>query len=267
MDILSEIVARKRKVVEELKRVAPLDEGKMSRNGRMPVSMKSALRNARTGIIAEFKRRSPSKGWIRRDALVGDILPMYGAAGAAACSVLADREFFGGSPEDVRDARNATNLPVLFKEFVVDEYQIMQAFCTGADAVLLIASVLSPDEVARLADRAHALGLEVLLEVHAESELAALNPGIDMVGVNNRNLGSFLTDTENSFRMADAVRRRANGFATAPLAVSESGISSGRVIAELKKAGYEGFLVGESLMRGDNPAENLRRLLEEAEGC
>lgn len=266
MDILAEIVARKRVEIDLLKRVAPFTPEKLRRNGRMPVSMRESLAGASTGIIAEFKRRSPSKGWINRNARVEDVVPLYEAAGAAACSVLADREFFGGSPDDVRTARNAASLPLLFKEFVIDEYQVMQAFCAGADAVLLIASVLTPDEVASLARSIRGLGMEVLLEVHTRGELEALNGDIDMLGVNNRNLGSFFTDTENSLRMAEAVMEAASGFATAPLLVSESGITSGRVIAELKRAGYSGFLVGESLMRGGNPGMNLRRLIEEAEG-
>lgn len=226
--------------------------------------MRERLRAATTGVIAEFKRRSPSKGWICRDARVQNVLPLYEKAGAAACSVLADRDFFGGSPDDVRLARNMVDIPILFKEFVIDEYQIAQAYRSGADAVLLIASVLSPGEVAAFARRIHDFGMEVLLEVHSVGELEALNGDIDMLGVNNRNLGSFFTDTENSLRMAEAVRKAAEGFASAPLLVSESGISSGRVIAGLKRAGYEGFLVGEALMRGDTPGENLRRLLEEA---
>lgn len=265
MDILAEIVKHKRTEVEMLKRVSPLSPKTIIRNGRMPVSMRERLAAASTGIIAEFKRRSPSKGWINRDARPEQVLPLYEGAGASACSVLADREFFGGSPDDMARARNAANLPLLFKEFVIDEYQIMQAFSAGADAVLLIASVLPPGEIAALARRIHDFGMEVLLEVHTADELCALNGDMDMLGINNRNLGSFFTDTGNSLRMAEAVRKATKGFASAPLLVSESGITSGRVIAELKRAGYGGFLVGESLMRGENPGDNLRRLIEEAE--
>lgn len=247
-----------------LKRVSPLSPENLNRNGRMPVSMKRRLAAAPAGIIAEFKRRSPSKGWINRNAQPERVLPQYEEAGASACSVLADREFFGGSPDDVLAARNAVGLPLLFKEFVIDEYQIMQAFRAGADAVLLIASVLSPAEIAAFTDRIHHFGMEVLLEVHTEKELSDIPPETDMLGVNNRNLGSFHTDTGNSLRMAEAAKRATAGFPSSPLLVSESGITSGMDIAGLKRAGYGGFLVGESLMKGDNQGDNLRRLLKEA---
>lgn len=173
--------------------------------------MRRALAESETGIIAEFKRRSPSKGWLHEDAKIEAVVPAYEAGGASACSVLTDSEFFGGTLEDLQQARRLAALPLLRKDFIVDEYQLYQARTSGASAVLLIAAVLSPDECRRLARTAHELELEVLLEVHTPSELSHLNQYVDMLGVNNRDLGTFHTDVENSLRMIDLLRRETGG--------------------------------------------------------
>ena len=202
--------------------------------------MRRALAESETGVIAEFKRRSPSKGWLHEDAKVEAVVPAYETGGASACSVLTDGEFFGGTLEDLKQARRLVRLPLLRKDFVVDEYQLYQARAEGAAAVLLIAAVLSPDECRRFARTAHELELEVLLEVHTPSELSRLNGYVDMLGVNNRDLGTFHTDVENSFRMADRLRREVGG-GEGPLLVSESGISDPETVVRLREAGFTSY--------------------------
>ena len=229
------------------------------------LAMRRALAESETGVIAEFKRRSPSKGWLHEDAKVEAVVPAYETGGASACSVLTDGEFFGGTLEDLKQARRLVRLPLLRKDFVVDEYQLYQARAAGAAAVLLIAAVLSPDECRRFARTAHELELEVLLEVHTPSELSRLNGYVDMLGVNNRDLGTFHTDVENSFRMADLLRREVGG-GSGPLPVSESGISDPETVVRLREAGFRGFLMGEAFMKSGDPgralAEFIARLKE-----
>ena len=191
MDILETITANARREVAWQKQVLPVDA--LLRLGspwlaEAPCSMRRALAESETGVIAEFKRRSPSKGWLHEDAKVEAVVPAYETGGASACSVLTDGEFFGGTLEDLKQARRLVRLPLLRKDFVVDEYQLYQARAAGAAAVLLIAAVLSPDECRRFARTAHELELEVLLEVHTPSELSRLNGYVDMLGVNNRDL-------------------------------------------------------------------------------
>ena len=213
-------------------------------------SMRAALEGSDSGIIAEFKRKSPSKGWLHPGANVREVLPAYEKNGASACSVLTDSHFFGGSLGDLANARKVVDLPLLRKDFIISSYQLYQARAMGADAVLLIAACLTPEECLSLAETAHVLSLEVLLEIHSESELDHLNPYVDMIGVNNRNLGSFHTDVENSFRLAEKLPKEI-------LKVSESGISDPILIGRLRKAGYKGFLIGETFMKEENPGDAL----------
>ena len=236
-DILQEIVENKQRENALLKAVKP--------------SMRQALLDSDTGIIAEFKRKSPSKGWIKEDGMP-DVIPLsYQKNGAAALSILTDRDYFGGDDEFIRAARKSgVTLPILYKNFVIDEMQLYQAALCGASAVLLIAACLTRQRCRELIDHAHSLGLEVLLEMHSEQELeyAALEP--DMCGINNRNLGSFVTDVENSFRLASKLPADA-------VKVSESGISSPQTIAALRQAGFRGFLIGESFMKTSDPGQAL----------
>jgi indole-3-glycerol phosphate synthase len=204
MDILETIIANKRKEVAAQKEATPLNtliELNVRQFERPVSSMRKALANSSSGIIAEFKRKSPSKGWIFPDAKVEDIVPAYESGGASACSILTDTVFFGGTFSDIERARELVRLPLLRKDFMVDEYQIYQARAMGADAILLIASVLTPEECLRFARKAHELNMGVLLEIHNEDELKCLNPKIDMLGVNNRNLGTYDTSVNNSFRL------------------------------------------------------------------
>ncbi len=253
-DILSEIIANKRFEIDFQKQSVSLEQLQNSLTDKSAKrSMKASLQENPPGIIAEFKRRSPSKGWINKEAGIQEIIPAYELAGAAALSILTDEKFFGGTLLDIKTARPLTNLPIR-KDFIVDEYQLYQAKIVGADAVLLIAAALSVEKFRILMEKAHELGLEVLLEIHSEDELEYISPEVDMVGVNNRNLGSFHTDIRNSFRLAELLPQDT-------VLVSESGISAPENIQELKKAGFSGFLIGETFMKTDNPGDTLRNFI------
>lgn len=268
-DILSEIIAHKQTEIELQKQTVSLEQlqeqaGVIIReNAAHRRSMKQALAASSTGIISEFKRRSPSKGWINEAAQAEEIPASYEAAGAAALSILTDEKFFGGTLRDIRTARPLVHIPILRKDFIIDEYQLLQACIVGADAVLLIAACLSPEQCSTLTAQAHELGLEVLLEIHSPSELSYINKEVDMVGVNNRNLGSFVTDVENSFRIARQLREAAHGPAS-PLLVSESGISDPETICRLRAAGFRGFLIGETFMKTANPGETLKEFIQDS---
>ena len=261
-DILETIVANKRMEVARQKVAVPLDlliNLGSRRMGRHTVSMRRALEQSNSGIIAEFKRRSPSKGWLYPNAKVEDVIPAYEQGGASTCSILTDGDFFGGSFSDLQKARSLVQLPLLRKDFIIDEYQLYQARVMGADAILLIAACLTAKECSALAETAHQLGMEVLLEVHSEDELSRFNENIDMLGVNNRNLGTFHTDVENSFRMIQYMKSEVGEGSSAPLFISESGISSVKVVKKLRDAGFGGFLMGETFMKTENPGETLAR--------
>ena len=263
MDILDTIVAHTRKEVAAQKKEISLNILMVLNSlSKQPVySMRKALANSSSGIIAEFKRKSPSKGWIFPDAKVEDIVPAYEAGGAAACSILTDSEFFGGMFDDISRVRKFVQLPLLRKDFMIDEYQIYQARAMRADAILLIASILTPATCLQFAQVAHQLGMEVLLEIHQEDELDRLNPCIDMLGVNNRNLGTFHTGVENSFRLVKAIQRELGGDTDVPLLVSESGLSDTQTIRELRSVGFRGFLIGETLMKTPQPGKTLKDLI------
>lgn len=257
-DILQDIIANKRIEVERQKQAVNL-QTLLALGGdrleRTPRSMRKALAESPAGIIAEFKRKSPSKGWLHPGAAVADILPAYERGGASACSILTDGDFFGGSLGDLQTARRLVELPLLRKDFIIDTYQLFQARVMGADAVLLIAAALTPLECQILAETAHSLQLEVLLEIHSEAELEYVNANIDMLGVNNRNLGTFHTDVENSFRLIEQMKGQA------PLLVSESGISDTGTVSRLRKAGFQGFLIGETFMKTDDPGATLAQFI------
>lgn len=287
MDILSEITDHKRIEVELQKQAVSPEQLReqvrdLMENSPAPRrSMKRALASSPAGIIAEFKRRSPSKGWIYKTAKADEIPTAYEAAGASAISILTDAKFFGGSLRDIRTARPLVDIPILRKDFIIDEYQLLQARIAGADAVLLIAACLTQEECADLTARAHALGLEVLLEIHSPRELAYISKDVDMVGVNNRNLGTFVTDVENSFRIAGQLRQTiadARNISDArnvpdaqdtsdtprnlPLLVSESGISHPETICRLRTAGFRGFLIGETFMKAPRPGDALKGFIQ-----
>lgn len=259
MNILDQIIANKRKEVERHREAIGINLLLETDRIRRPtISMKKALEQSATGIIAEFKRKSPSKGEIHPHARIGDILPLYEKGGAAAASVLTDETFFGGSPADLCRARESVStLPLLRKEFIIDEYQLYQARAIGADAVLLIASALTREECARFTELAHQLELEVLLELHGEEELAYIeNSEADMIGINNRNLTTFETDVNHSFRMIDRLPEK-------KVCVSESGISSPDTVRRLREAGFRGFLMGENFMKHEHPGAALADFIKQ----
>ena len=259
MDILEEIVAHKRIEVAEQKEQTPTrklyaEVERMMAEGISKRSLSQALTENDFGIIAEFKRKSPSKGWIKEDGKP-EIIPLsYEQNGAVALSILTDEMYFGGSLDYIRKARPLVNLPILRKDFIIDEYQLFQARHIGADAVLLIAADLSKQEVRSLTALAHDLALEVLLELHSEHELAYADIEVNAIGVNNRNLGTFVTDVQNSFRLASQLPQD-------KVLVSESGISNPDTIRLLREAGYRGFLIGETFMKTNNPGEALKNFI------
>ena len=242
-DILHDIIVTKREELALLKAKKP--------------SLREALLQSETGIIAEFKRKSPSKGWIKEDGRP-DIIPLsYQQNGAAAISILTDEHYFGGSDDFIRAARQSgVTIPILYKNFVIDEAQLYAAALCGASAVLLIAACLSKQQCEKLLHSAHELGLEVLLEMHDERELeyAELQP--DLCGINNRHLGSFVTDVENSFRLAELLPKDA-------VKVSESGISNPDTVKALRQAGFRGFLIGENFMKTPDPGLSLHDFINQ----
>lgn len=254
-DILQTIVAHKRIELARQEEAVPLDSLiKQLDTLRPSKSMRQSLADSPTGIIAEFKRRSPSKGWIAQEADPAVIVPGYERAGASGISVLTDQEFFGGTLDDLHAVRPLIQLPVLRKDFIVSPYQLFQAKLVGADVVLLIAAALTVEECKSLGKLAHQLQMEVLLEIHAEKELDYLHEYVDLLGVNNRNLGTFHTDVENSFRLAQKLPKEY-------LWVSESGISQPETIRQLRKAGFSGFLMGERFMKTSSPEQALSDFL------
>lgn len=253
-DILTEIIAHKRVEIAIQETAVPrMHLEKMLDDIHPCIRMSHALRTSSTGIIAEFKRRSPSKGWLHPDADAA-LTAGYEQAGAAALSILTDEKFFGGNLGDIRKARELTHLPILRKDFIISPYQLLQAKLVGADAVLLIAAVLTPAECRELARLAHELKLEVLLEIHDESELEHLNDDIDLLGINNRHLGTFHTDTIRSFLLAERLPSHLPW-------VSESGIAHPETLRQLRKAGYQGFLIGETFMKTPQPHTTLANFI------
>jgi indole-3-glycerol phosphate synthase len=254
--ILEQIIAATRRRVAESKRGADLWELERRAEAHEPRGFRRALTLRENGIavIAELKKASPSKGLIRAEFHPAELAKELEAAGAAALSVLTDEEFFQGSLENLRLASAAVRIPCLRKDFIVDEFQLLEARANSADAVLLIVAALSGDELTRLAREARARGLDVLCEVHDADELRrALDAGCDLIGVNSRNLKTFEVDLEIVFRLAEK-------FPDNVVRVAESGIRSASDVARLRDAGYHTILVGESLMRAPSPGGALRKL-------
>ncbi|RNL49597.1 indole-3-glycerol phosphate synthase TrpC [Pedobacter jejuensis] len=259
MNILDKIVLRKQQEVADAKALVSIKDLEQSTHfKRTPYSFKEfLLAEDRTGIIAEFKRRSPSKGLINGTADVAEVTKAYNYAGASALSVLTDVDFFGGKPDDILAARAANDIPILRKDFMIDEYQILEAKAWGADIILLIASILTPKQINDFGKFAQNLGLNVLLEVHNFEELdRSICPHLDAIGVNNRNLGDFTVNIQTSF---DLVNKIPNEF----LKISESAISNPKIISDLKAAGFNGFLIGENFMKTDNPGLAMQEFVSE----
>ena len=256
MNILDNIILDKRREVVLKKSIIPVSQLEASVFfEKQTISLSHNLRNSSSGIIAEHKRRSPSKAEINYGFTVEEVVKGYETAGACGISVLTDGKYFGGSLDDLLLARATVNIPLLRKEFIVDEYQILEAKAHGADLILLIAAVLSREEIKSLSEFAHRLELEVLLEVHNQEELEkSIMSSLDMIGVNNRNLKTFEVSLDFSKKLADQIP---NDF----VKVSESGISSIEAITELKPYGYQGFLIGENFMKNDNACQAAQEFI------
>ena len=255
--ILDNIITDKRTEVALKKSIIPVSQLERSVLFDCETSsLTTALRNSDTGIIAEFKRRSPSKSVINQKASVNEVAKGYESAGVCGMSVLTDGKYFGGSLDDVLLARASASLPILRKEFIIDEYQIIEAKAFGADVILLIAAVLTRDEIKAFSELAKSLELNVLLEVHNLEELQkSIMPSLDMLGVNNRNLKTFEVSLETSKELSSHIP---DDF----IKVSESGISTVEAIKELQPYGYQGFLIGENFMKTENPGKSAFEFIE-----
>lgn len=261
MNILDQIVTHKQKEVEERKSLFPVKLLEQSIYFQsQPVSLKKyLLREDKSGIIAEIKRKSPSKGIINAYVSVERTSIGYMQAGASALSVLTDKQYFGGSNDDLTTARKFNFCPILRKDFIVDEYQIIEAKSIGADAILLIAAALDPEAIQKFSQQAHALGLEVLLEVHNETEIVSnLSTSVDLIGVNNRDLKTFEVSLDTSKKLSSIIPDQF-------IKVSESGIDTPGQILELKKYGFQGFLMGEKFMKHSRPEQACKEFIGELE--
>lgn len=257
MNILDQIVRDKRKEVDLRRSIIPTSQLEQSvLFERNTVSLTERLKNSTSGIIAEHKRRSPSKSMINQNLNVYDVAQGYEAAGVCGMSVLTDGKYFGGSLDDLVLARASCRLPLLRKEFVIHPYQILEAKAYGADVILLIASILNTVEIKKLSELAKSLNLEVLLEIHNEEELhKSVMPSLDLIGVNNRNLKTFEVSLETSKHLSALIP---DDF----VKISESGISSVDAIKELQPHGYQGFLIGENFMKTDNAGESAKSFIK-----
>lgn len=248
MTILDKIIERKKEEVASAQSKIPLDHLKDNAFFRREtISLKESIKN-KSGIIAEFKRQSPSKGIINNNVEPIDIVSAYEKFGASGISILTDHDFFGGNLNDVLSVRNDINIPILRKDFMIDEYQFYEAKSIGADVVLLIASCLSPAQVQEFTDLAHELKMEVLLEIHTENELKHFNSKIDLVGINNRNLKDFKVNLQHSVQLKNQLPKEV-------LSVAESGIYNLEDFKFLKEKGFDSFLMGEYFMKNTNPAK------------
>ncbi len=248
MNILDEIIASKQKEIEKNRAENPiskLEDAVFFQ--REPISLRERLtQDGSSQIIAEFKRRSPSKGNINDRSAIGDVTVGYQGAGCAGISILTDQPYFGGSPQDIMDARDKIQCPILRKDFIIDEYQIIEARAMGADVILLISEALTEMQIDYLSSFAKSLHLDVLLEMHSADQLEKVSPHVDLVGVNNRNLKTFEVSIETSLQLAELIPAEF-------VKISESGISNPQNIRTLRQAGYQGFLIGENFMKTPDP--------------
>lgn len=254
MNILDKIITRKRQEISDSKSKISLQQLKDSEFfGRETYSLKETIKS-KSGIIAEFKRQSPSKGIINDKVSPLEVASAYESFGASGISILTDKDFFGGSFEDILNVKNHIHIPILRKDFMIDEYQFYEAKSMGADVVLLIAACLSPQQTVEFTELSHELGLEVLLEIHTEDELGHYNSSIDLVGINNRNLKDFKVDLQHSVHLKNLLPENV-------LSVAESGIYNIQDYFYLKEKGFDGFLMGEYFMKKTNPAQAFEEFI------
>jgi len=254
MNILDTIIERKKQEIQDSKSKISLQQLKESEFfGRTTYSLKETIAS-KSGIIAEFKRKSPSKGIINNKVSPLEVVSEYEKFGASAVSILTDQDFFGGSFNDILSVRKSVNIPILRKDFMIDEYQFFEAKSMGADVILLIAACLSPNQVSEFTELAHQLDLEVLLEIHTEEELLHINKNIDFVGINNRNLKDFKVDLQHSVNLK-------NQLPYDILSIAESGIYNEEDFNFLKEKGFNGFLMGEYFMKNENPGNKFSEFI------
>ena len=256
MNILGEIVKHKRNELISQKLNPTIKELEQSESFKTKCrSLKSSILTSKSGIICEFKRRSPSKGIINNHSQLTEVVAGYEQAGASGISILTNEKYFSGSTNDIKKTLKIISTPILRKEFIIDEYQIIESKSIGADSILLIASILSPKEIQEFSSLAKSVGLEVLLEVHTKEELdTSVTDNIDIIGVNNRALNNFNVDIKNSLNIIDQIP---SNF----VKISESGINNPDSIVELKKAGFDGFLIGEYFMKSDSPNDLANKFI------
>ncbi|XOD68616.1 MAG: indole-3-glycerol phosphate synthase TrpC [Flavobacteriales bacterium AspAUS03] len=257
MNFLDKIIATKQEEItrnRQHKPIAMLEKSKFF-EGKCR-SLAQSLQKSHTGIIAEFKRKSPSKGIINDQVTVEEVVCGYETAGASGISVITDIKHFTAQDEDLPTARHSISIPILCKDFIIDEYQLIAAKAMGADVILLIAEVLSKKTVKIFATQAKVLGLEVLMELHSEEELDKITDDLDLIGVNNRDLKTFSVDIERSVRLFPWIP---NNF----IKISESGISKPENIVYLREVGFQGFLIGENFMRSSDPGESCKRFIRQ----
>ncbi|GGG65601.1 indole-3-glycerol phosphate synthase TrpC [Epilithonimonas arachidiradicis] len=254
MSILDQIIERKKREVADAKSKISVFQLKDSEFFDRPTFSLKETFKTKSGIITEFKRKSPSKGIINDKVSPLEVVSQYENFGASAVSILTDKDFFGGSFDDILSVRNHINIPILRKDFMIDEYQFYEAKSIGADIILLIAACLSPTQVSEFTELAHSLNLEVLLEIHSEEELKHINKNVDLVGINNRNLKDFKVDLQHS---VDLKNKLPNDI----LSVAESGIYNEEDFRFLKEKGFDGFLMGEYFMKNKNPGEKFEEFV------
>ena len=260
MKILDKIVEDKKIEINKLlsnSSISKLENSHLF--SRKCISLKESIKNNNSGIICEFKRRSPSNQNINYISSLSDVVSGYEEAGAAGLSILTNKKYFDGDTQDIIDIRDISNLPILRKEFIISEYQVIEAKSIGSDAILLIASILSKEEIISYSSLAKSIGLEVLLEIHSEDELYKISgDDIDIVGVNNRNLDTLEIDLNNSIELYGKIPSKF-------IKISESGISEVESILKLKEVGYNGFLIGEKFMKKSNPMESAYDFIKKIE--
>ena len=260
MKILDKIVEDKKIEINKLlsnSSISKLENSHLF--SRECISLKESIKNNNSGIICEFKRRSPSNQNINYISSLSDVVSGYEEAGAAGLSILTNKKYFDGDTQDIIDIRDISNLPILRKEFIISEYQVIEAKSIGSDAILLIASILSEEEIIGYSSLAKSIGLEVLLEIHSEDELYKISgDDIDIVGVNNRNLDTLEIDLNNSIELYGKIPSKF-------VKISESGISEVESILKLKEVGYNGFLIGEKFMKTNNPMESAYDFIKKIE--
>ena len=260
MKILDKIVYDKKSEIENLSKIISISDLENQKDfTKQSKSLKESIKKSKSGIICEFKRKSPSNEKINYKSNVSDVINGYEKAGAVGVSILTNKKYFDGSISDINEVKNSINIPILRKEFIISEYQIVESKSIGADAILLIASILNKEDIKNYSSLAKSLGLEVLLEIHSIDELNKIsNTDVDIIGINNRNLDTLDIDIKNSIDMFEKIP---NEF----IKISESGISKVESIIRLIKVGYDGFLIGENFMKTSKPEESAYNFIKKVE--